>query len=82
MTDPRTPFIRELIVEATSSSSESLVGDDTLKIALEIERIASEDSYFTSRNLCANVDLFLSFIYKALYVLYCYHYAPFIAPSI
>lgn len=45
---------------------ESLRDDSHLAIALEIDRVASQDEYFKSRNLCANADLFLSFAYKAM----------------
>ena len=34
--------------------------------AMEIDRIASEDEYFTSRNLQANSDLYIGIIYAAL----------------
>lgn len=40
--------------------------DHHLAVALEIDRLASQDSYFQSRHLCANADLFLSFAYKAM----------------
>ena len=39
-----------------------------LAIALEIDKIASADQYFTSRNLKANADLYGCFVYTALYV--------------
>lgn len=45
---------------------ESLRDDHHLAVALEIDRIASQDQYFQSRGLCANADLFLSFAYKAM----------------
>lgn len=45
---------------------ESLRDDHHLAVALEIDRVASQDEYFKSRNLCANADLFLSFAYKAM----------------
>lgn len=45
---------------------ESLRTDHHLNVALEIDRVASQDEYFRSRNLCANADLFLSFAYKAM----------------
>ncbi|KAF3762833.1 citrate synthase [Cryphonectria parasitica EP155] len=65
VTDPRAAFVRELIAEATSDP-EKLKADKILQVALEIEKIAAEDEYFISRNLCANVDLFLTFVYKAI----------------
>ena len=42
--------------------------DSFLAIALEIDRMASQDKYFTSRRLKANADLYLNFAYMALYV--------------
>lgn len=48
--------------------NESLKNDHHLAIALEIDRVASQDKYFQERKLCANADLFLSFAYKAMYV--------------
>ena len=42
--------------------------DGFLAVALEIDRIASTDKYFTSRQLKANADLYGSFVYMALYV--------------
>lgn len=45
---------------------ESLRDDHHLAVALEIDRVASQDPYFQSRRLCANADLFLSFAYKAM----------------
>lgn len=48
---------------------EALREDHHLAVALEIDRVASQDPYFQSRHLCANADLFLSFAYKAMYVL-------------
>ena len=41
--------------------------DSFLAIALEIDRMASQDQYFTSRQLKANADLYLNFVYMALY---------------
>ena len=42
--------------------------DNFLTVALEIDRLASKDKYFTSRQLNANADLYGSFVYMALYV--------------
>ncbi len=42
--------------------------DGFLAVALEIDRVASTDKYFTSRQLKANADLYGSFVYMALYV--------------
>lgn len=42
--------------------------DSFLTVAMEIDRLASKDKYFTSRQLNANADLYGSFVYMALYV--------------
>lgn len=62
--DPRTEFIRAKLNEYKNHGRENPL----LAIALEIDRIASTDSYFTSRNLQANADLYGSFVHIALYV--------------
>ena len=48
---------------------ESLREDHHLAVALEIDRVASQDPYFQSRHLFVNADLFLSFAYKAMCVI-------------
>lgn len=62
--DPRSIFIREILEEL----GEEAKADPLLKVALEIDRIASTDEYFTSRKLNPNADLFASFAYKAMSV--------------
>ncbi|KAE8380408.1 citrate synthase-like protein [Aspergillus bertholletiae] len=62
VTDPRFVFIREILHEL----SEEVEKDPLLKVAFEVDRVASEDEYFTSRNLRPNADLFAAFVYKAL----------------
>lgn len=62
--DPRLAIINRLIDSLKGSAGD----DEMLRIALEIDRIASTDEYFTSRKLCTNPDLFLSFIFKMMYV--------------
>ena len=64
--DPRTKFIRAMLEEHKDTSRQNSL----LSVALEIDRIASTDSYFTSRNLNANADLYGCFVYTALYVLF------------
>ena len=59
--DPRTKFIRQLIAD----HDEEVSSNPLLKIALEIDRVAGEDGYFTSRNLKANADLYGCFLYTA-----------------
>jgi len=61
--DPRSRHIRTMIEELSTEFKDNSL----LAVALEIDRIASKDSYFTSRNLKANADLYGSFIYTALY---------------
>lgn len=57
--------MRRLVEEALRDISPH-THDDTLAVALEIDRIASQDEYFKSRNLVANADLFLSLLYVAM----------------
>ena len=40
--------------------------DKDLEIALELERIALSDDYFTSRKLYPNVDFYTGLIYRSL----------------
>lgn len=37
-----------------------------LAVAMEVDRIASTDEYFTKRKLCANADLYITFFYIAM----------------
>lgn len=62
--DPRTKLIRELINE----HMDAVKDNPLLKVAMEIDRVASQDPYFTSRKLTANADLYGCFLYTALYV--------------
>lgn len=62
VTDPRYVFIRQMLDELQTD----IINDDVLAVALEIDRVASTDEYFTSRKIKANADLFASFVYKAL----------------
>lgn len=61
--DPRTKFIRAMLDELSENSKDNPL----LAVALEIDRIASKDEYFTSRKLKANADLYGCFVYTALY---------------
>lgn len=61
--DPRAKYIRKMLDELADDSKENAL----LGIAMEIDRIASTDKYFTSRNLKANADLYGCFVYTALY---------------
>ncbi|KKA21090.1 Citrate synthase [Rasamsonia emersonii CBS 393.64] len=60
--DPRGKLVRQLIDEYR----EDVRKNPLLQVALEIDRIAGEDHYFTSRNLKANADLYGCFLYTAL----------------
>jgi citrate synthase len=62
VTDPRAVFIKEMLDEL----KEEVDRDPLLKVALEIDRLAQDDEYFTSRNLKPNADLFATFVYKAM----------------
>lgn len=62
--DPRTKFIKALLEEFSDKTKDNPL----LAVALEVDRIASQDDYFTSRNLKANADLYGCFVYTALYV--------------
>ena len=64
VTDPRAVFIRQIIDEL----GHEIAKDPILKVAFEIDSIASQDEYFISRKLKPNADLFAAFAYKAMYV--------------
>ncbi|KAF2152214.1 citrate synthase [Myriangium duriaei CBS 260.36] len=60
--DPRLGCIEQLIDENRAA----VYGSPLLSIAMGIDKVATEDSYFTSRNLKANADLLGCFLYTAL----------------
>ena len=60
--DPRGKLVRQLIDEY----KEEVDGNSLLQVAMEIDRVAGDDPYFTSRNLKANADLYGCFLYTAL----------------
>ncbi|KAF5232796.1 hypothetical protein FANTH_12807 [Fusarium anthophilum] len=62
--DPRGHLVRQLIEEY----KEDVYKNSFLRVAMEIDRVAEEDSYFISRNLKANADLYGCFLYTALFV--------------
>ncbi|KAI0835377.1 citrate synthase [Hypoxylon sp. FL0890] len=67
--DPRAPLIRKMIEEhlrGREQSGNTLENDRLLQIVLEIDCIASSDSYFASRSLHANADLYGPLLYAAL----------------
>jgi citrate synthase len=57
--------VRQLI-DKMEEAIPSAQDNKCLQIAREVDRVASSDEYFTSRNLCANTDLYVSFVYTAL----------------
>ena len=60
--DPRAKIVKKLADEVFS-----VVGvDKDLEIALELERIALSDDYFTSRKLYPNVDFYTGLIYRSM----------------
>ncbi len=58
--DPRINLGRTILDELKVDSN------PVLAVAMEIDRIASTDEYFTKRNLYANADLYITFYYIAL----------------
>lgn len=61
--DPRATIIRSMCHEVLEDLGKS---DALLDLAMELERIALEDSYFVERKLYPNVDFYSGIIYKAL----------------
>src|SRR3954468_10740973 len=60
--DPRAKSVKKLADEVFK-----VVGvDKDLEIALELERIALSDDYFTSRKLYPNVDFYTGLIYRSM----------------
>jgi citrate synthase len=60
--DPRARIVKKLADEVFK-----VVGvDKDLEIALELERIALSDEYFTSRKLYPNVDFYTGLIYRSM----------------
>jgi citrate synthase len=60
--DPRAKIVKKLADQVFS-----VVGvDKDLEIALELERIALSDDYFTSRKLYPNVDFYTGLIYRSM----------------
>ena len=62
--DPRADIMRESCYEVLDELG--LRDDPTLKMAMEVERIALEDEYFVSRKLFPNVDFYSGIILKAM----------------
>ena len=60
--DPRSKLIRVMM----NDMLEKVETNPLLAVALEIDKVASKDEYFTSRGLKVNADLYGCFIYTAL----------------
>lgn len=63
--DPRATVLRETCQEVLSELGE-LKNNPMLTIAMELEKIALNDSYFIERKLYPNVDFYSGIIYKAM----------------
>jgi citrate synthase len=60
--DPRAKLIKKVADEVFEQTGLN----PKLEIALELERIALEDEYFTKRKLYPNVDFYSGLIYQAM----------------
>ena len=60
--DPRTKYIRAMMDKLSGEMKDNPL----LSIAIEIDKIASKDINFTSRNLKVNADLYGCFVYTSL----------------
>lgn len=60
--DPRSKYILQMM----DDNIERFRANRLLRVALEIDRVAHEDPYFTSRKLKANADLYGCLLYTAL----------------
>ena len=60
--DPRARIIKQIADEVFEVTGKNPL----LDIALELERIALEDDFFVTRNLCPNVDFYSGIIYQAM----------------
>lgn len=60
--DPRSRIIRKVAYEVFEICGE----EPLIKVAVELERIALNDSYFSQRKLYPNVDFYSGLIYRAM----------------
>ena len=60
--DPRAKLIKQIAEDVFGVTGHN----PKLEIALELERIALRDDYFTSRKLYPNVDFYSGLIYQAI----------------
>lgn len=61
--DPRAKIIKKTCDQVLKTLK---VNDRMLDVALELEALAMQDEYFTSRNLYPNVDFYSGIIYRAI----------------
>jgi citrate synthase len=61
--DPRAKIIKKTCDKVLKTLK---VNDRMLDVALELEALAMQDEYFTSRNLYPNVDFYSGIIYRAI----------------
>ena len=62
--DPRAKIIREMCHKVLQHSGKD--NSPLLELALELEEVALNDSYFIEKNLYPNVDFYSGIIYQAL----------------
>ncbi|OJJ45314.1 hypothetical protein ASPZODRAFT_133962 [Penicilliopsis zonata CBS 506.65] len=60
--DPRVKHLKRSLAEL----SHNVEADPHVSVAMEIERLASQDEYFRSRNLNVNADLYGCFVFSAM----------------
>lgn len=60
--DPRMPVVRECLAQLERLGHR----DPLMDVSVEIERQVTTDSWFTSRRLCVNPDLYQAFIFTSL----------------
>jgi citrate synthase len=60
--DPRVKHLKNALEEL----SENIDADPHVSVAMEIDRLASQDDYFRSRNLNVNADLYGCFVFSAM----------------
>jgi citrate synthase len=60
--DPRAALVRKLAHEVIAASGQTV----RLDVALELERVALQDSYFVDHHLFPNVDFYTGVIYSAI----------------
>lgn len=61
--DPRSKVMKEVALDILKQSN---TPDHTLKLAMELERVAVADEYFIQRKLFPNVDFYTGIVYRAI----------------